>query len=176
MQEQEVSMNSLAVRYGLILGLISSVMAVGQYATGLFLNQMASWIILPISLAITVGLVYMLFKTYKEGNEGFMTLGKGFGGGMVMMIVWSILGNIVTYVYMTVVDDTITSQLIEMQREQMLQNPQLTEAQVDQAMEMTSAFMTPTFMVGSAFVMALIGGAVISLIMAAIMKRTPEYY
>lgn len=171
-----VSIQPYAVRNGLILGVISVAITIGLYISDEFLNPSMSWVTWGVSLAITIFFMVQTFNAFKASNEGYMSLGEGFKGGFIMMLVSSLISTAVNYVYMTIVDPTVLSRSMEQQRETMLQNPNMTEEQVDQAMSMASSFTTPEITAVIGIIGALFIGAIISLIMAAILKKDYETY
>lgn len=174
--QEKVSMQPFAVRNGLFLGLVSSVFTLVTYITGLYLNPSASWISFPVSLALTIFFMVQAFNAFKKENGGYMSLGEGFKGGFILTLISTFISGVVNYIYMAIVDPSIITSIVAAQRETMMQNPELTEEQIDQAMSITSGFMTPEFIAISAIVMGIIGGAIISLIVAAVAKKDYETY
>jgi hypothetical protein len=165
----------VGLKYGLIMGLISAVTAAINYATKLFLNQGASLGFSLLSIVITIVIFVLAFREFKSQNEGFMKLGQGFMTGFWATVISSLIGAAFIYVWLTVIDPTIMEQIKESSIAQM-EKQGLSDEQIEQGLAMTSFTLKPMFLVGSTLIGGIIFGSIISLIVAAIMKKEPPEF
>jgi hypothetical protein len=165
----------VGLKYGLIMGLISAVTAAINYSTKLFLNQGASLGLSVISLVITIVIFVLACREFKSQNGGFMKLGQGFMTGFWATVISSLIGAAFIYVWLTVVDPTIMDQIKENTAAQFAQQG-LSDEQIEQAMSFSSMTLKPGFMAGSVVLAGIIFGAILALIVAAIMKKEPPEF
>ncbi|MEM8898803.1 MAG: DUF4199 domain-containing protein [Bacteroidota bacterium] len=167
----ETNVKSVGLKYGVLLGAAFVGTFFITYLLDLVGNQALGW--LPFVLVIVF--VFLALKAFKEGNEGFMSFGQGFKGGMLTTAVGAIINAIVSYIFLKFAGGDYFDKVIEVSRERMEENPGMTEEQVEQAMEFTTRFMTPEISAISGIVMIALMGLVVSLIISAILKKdVPE--
>lgn len=165
--ENQVTIKSVGVKWGIILALISIVLSLivnifEMYSNGTII-QVASMILLVAALA-------MSYAEFKSGNEGFMSLGQGFGLGMMIIAISGVISNVFSYIYMTLIDPGMIESIKEIQITEM-ENQGLSDEQIDMALEYSEFFMTPHMIVLMALIFTLFFGAIISVIVAAIMQK-----
>ncbi|WP_020531540.1 DUF4199 domain-containing protein [Flexithrix dorotheae] len=167
--EETVSSRSIAIKYGLILGVTLIIYSFFMQFAGLVGNQLAGNLSFLFHIIATI----LTFREYKSENNGFMSFGKGFGMGMFMLFVAAVLSNLFSYVYLNFIDDSMIQMVREITHEQMVtQNPNMTDEQVAQAMGFTNKFMlNSTMLPVMGFIMTMIFGLIISLIVSLIMKK-----
>jgi hypothetical protein len=166
------SKNAIALRYGLICGIITVVYSLILNITELALtNQILGW----ISFLIMIAAMVMAMREFKRQNQGFMSYGQGLSIGTIVVLVSSILGGIFTYLYVTIIDTGYIQKMRNLQVTE-LEKKGMTDDQIDQAMLITDKMMTPTVIPLMAIVGGLIFGFLLSLIIAAIVKHNrPEF-
>jgi len=170
--ETQPSLISVALKYGLLTGLISIIYTLFSYLTetfgSIFLN-------LFIALAITIIGLVLAMREFRKKNGGFMTYGQGLGIGMIVAVTASILSGIFIFLYTSYVDPTITEKIVDSVMDQMGAFG-LDDSQLDEARDKMLADTTPFKQLTSALTNGLFGGLILSLIIAAIMKRNrPEF-
>ncbi|WP_181309063.1 DUF4199 domain-containing protein [Rufibacter sp. XAAS-G3-1] len=171
MNEQTVTPGSVGVRYGIMTGFASIIFSLVLYLTGLHTNKMVSYLgmIIPI-----VGIV-MAYNYFKKENNGFMSYGQGLGTGTILSAVSGVLSGIFTYIYLKFVDANIIQQIRNASIEEM-ESKGMSDEQIEQATSMTEKFTSPEMMLVMGFIGAIILGFILSLVIAAIMKRNrPEF-
>ncbi|KAA3435910.1 DUF4199 domain-containing protein [Rufibacter hautae] len=171
MQEPTVTPASVGIRYGIMTGFASIIFSLVLYLTGLHLNKGVTYLgtIIPI-----VGII-LAYRYYKKENGGFMSYGQGLGTGTILATVSGVLSGIFTYIYLKFIDSNIIEQIRNASIEEM-ENKGMSDEQIEQATSMTEKFTTPEMMFLFGIVAAVILGFILSLIIAAIMKRSrPEF-
>ncbi|QKG51585.1 DUF4199 domain-containing protein [Hymenobacter sp. BRD67] len=166
------STSSVALRYGLLTGLVSIIYLFVTFATGQESNQPVSW----LSLVIPITGVYLAHKAFKQLNGGFMSYGQGVGIGVLLSVVSGALTSVFNYVYRTIIDPDITTRTVEAARAKMEAAGTMSDAQIDQAMAMASKFSSGPIMLIIGLVVSVLFGLLISLVIAAITKNPkPEF-
>ncbi len=167
----------VALRYGLIGGLILvAISLVGQvagladptqpYSAGSIINSILTY-------GTIIAILVLAVKFHRDSNQnGFITFGQAFGLGVLAALVMGVISAIYSYVFFAFIDPGFLDQVVEMQKEQMLESG-MSESEVDQAFNMMSAMFTPGAFAIIAVVGSLIFGAIVSLIVAAVMKKDP---
>lgn len=166
---ENTSTQSVAIKYGIILGLLCSILIAAIYIGRL--NQYVGL----LGILLTVVLCYLAIQEYKGENEGYMSLGKGVGLCVLMGLIGGVITGIFDFVYTSFVDPGILDALIDEQMDKMAENPGMTDEAIEQAREMAKRFSTPTIRLVTNLINGLIGGAFWGLITSAILKKDPPY-
>lgn len=162
---------AVGVRFGLIAALISIVYFLILNVSGIDMTQgFWNW----VGYAITLALVVLAQKQFKDKGDGYMSYGQGVGIAFWMGLISAVISSIFTYMYIKFVDTGFLELVKERQIEAM-QEKGMTDQQIDQGMQMASLFLTPEAML---FYM-LVGGIVVTLIIGLIVtiftqKKNPE--
>ena len=171
MNEQNVTVSNTAMRYGIIVGLIS---VIYSFVLAMLDETMNRGLGAVAYLFLIVGMV-MAFKYFKNHNHGYMSYGQGLGLGTLMSLIVGLLSSIFMYIYIKFVDPEMMNRAMEMQRVQMEERG-MDDAQIDQAMEMAGKFSSPELMIVFGTLGFVVIGFIIALIVAAIMKNArPEF-
>lgn len=164
--EEKPSTARLALKWGLISGVIFMIWTTVINVAGLFTNQSIQWVSLVISIVITI----MALREYRTLNSGFMSIGEGVGLGTLMSVISGLVSITYNLVYTNFIDPTIRQQMLDNAREQ-LENRGMADAQIENAMEITEKIQSPGLQFGIGIVFAAIFGALISLVVAAFLRR-----
>jgi hypothetical protein len=169
--ENQTTTTRTALKWGVIIGIINILYSTGIMVSGQIGNQTLGYI---TYLIIGVGL-YLAMSDFKKENQGFMTYGQGLGLGVMKSVIVGIISGFFSFAYIKFIDPTISDQLMKKAIEEM-EKKGTPDEQIEQAMEITKMFMTP----GALFVIAVFGtlfiGLIISLIMAAILKKEKSVF
>ncbi|QNL21114.1 DUF4199 domain-containing protein [Hyphobacterium sp. CCMP332] len=165
--ENELTIKSQGMKWGLILGLMSTIVGLVVNLFDLYAND---GIIQLVSLALVLGALIFAFQEYKAANEGFMEFGEGFGMGMLILAISGVFSGILSYIYMKFIDTGIVERIKDIQLTEM-ESQGLSDEQIDMAMSMSEWVMNPEMMTVIGFVVNIFLGAIIALIVAAIMKN-----
>ena len=167
----QVTTRSVGVRFGLIAALIGIVYFLILNVAGIDMTQgVWNW----VGYGITLALVILAQKQFKDKGDGYMSYGQGIGVAFWMGLVSAVISSIFTYVYIKFID-TGFLQLVKDRQIEAMQKQGMSDEQIDQGMKMASMFMTPEAM----FFYMLIGGLLVTIIIALIVtiftqKRNPE--
>ncbi|WP_421826427.1 DUF4199 domain-containing protein [Larkinella sp.] len=164
--EEKPSTARLALKWGLISGVIFMVYTTAVNVTGQFANTVLPW----LSLVISVTMIVMAMREFRTLNGGFMSYGEGVSIGTLVSVISGLISVTYNLIYTSFIDPTIRQQILDNAREQM-ENRGMPDEQIEQAMEFTEKLQGPglQFLIG--ILVAAIFGALISLIAAAFIRR-----
>jgi Protein of unknown function (DUF4199) len=159
----DLSTRSVGIKYGAFSGLAGIVMFLITVVTSPAPMQggWSSW----VSMAISVTLLVLAHKNFKDSGDGFMSYGQGIGIGFWFTLVGSVLSVIVMYLYLNVIDPSAMDSVYEQQALKMEEQGQSEEA-IEVAMEWTKKLFWPIAIVGSLFV-----GMIIALIVTIFTQK-----
>ncbi|MDQ2656270.1 MAG: DUF4199 domain-containing protein [Bacteroidota bacterium] len=167
----QVTTRSVGVRFGLIAALIGIVYFLVLNVAGIDMTRgIWNW----VGYAITLTLVILAQKQFKEKGDGYMSYGQGIGVAFWMGLVSAVISSIFTYIYIKFID-TGFLQLVKDRQIEEMQLKGMSDEQIDQGMKMAAMFMTPEAML----IYMLLGGLIITVIIALIVtiftqKKNPE--
>lgn len=171
MTENQSSVSSVALKYGLIGALISVVFTAVLLIAGV---EVSGWIG-SLGYLILIGAMVLAMKEYKKSNYGYMSYGQGLGIGTLVSLFFGVLGGVFMYIYTSFIDPNYTSTVMDKQRIE-LEEKGMSDEQIDQAIAMGESFSSPVMMIVWSIVGYLFIGFILSLIIAAIMKHArPEF-
>ncbi|GAB3340950.1 hypothetical protein GCM10027299_54790 [Larkinella ripae] len=164
--EEKPSTARLALKWGLISGVIFMVYTTAINVTGQFTNTTLPW----LSLVISIVIVVMAMREYRALNGDYMSYGEGVGLGTLLSVVSAMVSFTYNFIYTTFIDPTIRQQTLDKVREQMEERG-MPDDQIEQAMEMTEKFQSPGLQFLFGILAAAFFGLIISLIVAAFLRR-----
>lgn len=166
-----VTPSAVAIRYGLIIGLISIIISFGLSTAGLDQTP-AKWL---TTVVLLVG-IWLAHSNFKQQNAGFMTYGQGLTIGTVLSAVVAVLSVVYTYVYVTFLNPDFAKPILDKARADMEARGNMSDAQIEQAMNWTAKFVDGPMMLTFIVVFVILTGFVASLVIAAITKNPrPEF-
>lgn len=161
---------SVALRYGLLTGLVSIIFSAIQFLTHTDQSPLR-W----LGLLISLGGIWMAHNEFKKRGDGYMSYGQGLGIGTLLSLIAGLMSAVFFYLWVSAIDPTFVDHIIEIQRQQM-EAKGMEESQIDNAMEMSKPFMKPGVMSLFVILFSVFFGFVISLIVSAFTKHTrPEF-
>ncbi|HEY0743563.1 MAG TPA: DUF4199 domain-containing protein [Chryseosolibacter sp.] len=162
-----VTTRSAGVRYGLIAAVIGIVYFLALTSAGIDMQEGAwRW----VGYVITIVLVVLAHKYFKDNNGSFMSYGQGVGIAFWLALVSSAINSVFTYIYIKFVDTAFMDSAKQKQIEQM-QERGMSDEQIDQAMQISAMFMTPEAIFGFALVFGIIGTVIIGLIISIFTQK-----
>ena len=175
METQKASVKKIALNYGILLALLSIVLAVFSYVTDNHIDR--PWWLSVISTLVMIAVIVYGLKAFKKDNGGFLSVGEAIKVGLAISLISGIIYAIYSYIFVTVIEPDFVNQMLVFAEEQMIEdNPEMTEAQLNMAMDMTEKFMSPMMMTAFAIIGSLFFGFIISLISGMILKqKRPEH-
>lgn len=165
-ENEKITVKEVAIKWGLILGIISIVLFLAIYFGGMMGDSWPSW----ISALISAGIIFMAHKEFKDQGDGYMSYGKGLGLGTLVSLISGVISSIFAYVYMKFINVDYVTELVDITRFKMEDEGQ-SEDQIDIAMGFVEKMMTPEIMFGMGLIAAVFFGFIISLIVSAITKN-----
>lgn len=180
--EPKNSLFSTALKTGLILGVVSIVVFILMYVADIKpVGIMMPIIIMLVSLAISITILVMYLKKYRLTTGGFITFKDAFLFCFIAFTVSVIISQFFSYLFIMLIDPEYYKNIMEAQKTWMesylagkMPEEKITEQleKIDeQAAKMGSLSQMLKNSLGSVVV-----GAIISLIVGAIMKKKPEMF
>lgn len=158
------------VKYGLMVAGTGILISLILFVAGLDKSDAGQYLQWINIIFLILGMVWTI-KAYRDNEgKGFITFGQAFKVAFVVALISSVIISIYTYFYMTSINPSIREYMVEKQAEKM-QEQGLSQEQIDQAMSMSEKFMSPGIMIAFVIVGGAFYGAIIALIIAAIMKK-----
>lgn len=169
---EKVSTARIALKWGLIYGLLSIVVTTIIYTFNL-MSQ--SWISTVVSILLSFGVLYLAFREFRDLNGGFMRFGQGLGLGMLLFVTGGVLAAGFDTLYKKVIDPGVVDKILEiteMQYEKSGFSPEVIEQSMEAAKPFIAGPLAPVIVIFS----YALTGFICSLIMAAIMKKNPPVF
>ncbi len=153
--------------YGAIIGGTITFYQVLLYVFGMTNNKTLE----NVTLFLFVLGVYITVKRFRDGeSEGVISFKKAFTTGFLTCLVIGIIGAVYTYFQVKYLSPNLLEEIIELSQERLL-NRRASDSHV----ELQSAFMdkmiTPAFVAFASVFSSLFWGSVMSLLVAALLKR-----
>lgn len=158
--------------YALTLTITGAVLNLLLYFTGyqtekLAVGQHLQW----LGFVITIAILHLGIKAVREESPGkYMSYGKGVGTGVLISLYSGLMSSVYTFIHFKFVNTEFVDYNMELIRAKWEQAG-LGAAQMEKAEGITRMFMGPVSMAIMTPIMAVIFGLIISLILAAILKR-----
>jgi hypothetical protein len=165
-----VTTRSVGIRYGIINGLIQVVYFLILTTAGLAVSSgFAPWVGFLISIVV----LFLAHKYYKENGDGYMSYGQGIGIGFWTGLVSATISAIFTYIYAKIDTGYIASI-----REKAIQDMEAqgqSQQQIDTAMKFVEMFTSAEAILVMGLVFGVIGMIIVALILTIFtQKPQPE--
>lgn len=126
-----------------------------------------------VATVIFIVLLVVGMKKYRSLNGGYMTFGTGAVIGIMTAVIQTILNAGLNALYLGLVDRTILPALKDKTLQQIQSAPGMNQQALDMMTKFYDVLFTPAGMFIIGCITGIIGGIVIALIVAAIMKKSP---
>lgn len=161
-----------ALIYGAILGFVSVFISLVFYFIGMATENWTNWVSFLISLVLLVYLMIQYRNTYLGGYASF---GQIFVMAFVSAgIIATIIGVIYQYLLLTVIDPGMVDQIRIAAEDQIMSNSRIPESMYDDIMERMDKRMNVPYMIRMTVILGVIFNAIISLIVAAFIKKDQD--
>jgi hypothetical protein len=164
---EKVSTARIALKWGLIYGIVSIIVNTVLLNTELWKNFIIGILIMFINIFLVL---YLAMKDFKELNNGLLSFKEGLGLGTLTMFTGGLLSVAYDNFYRKFIDPTLLEQTIEMVTEK-YESMGLPEDKIEEAVTK----MQESANSGLNFLWGVLGlvfvGFICSLIMAAILKK-----
>lgn len=165
---------STALMYGLYVTAANIVLTLIMHFAGLWKPE-TMWIGYIAFIFLIVGIVMAIKDRRDNENGGDIRFGQGFSTGFTVVIVSAIIGALFFYVYAEMINPEMMEKIREgMEQGLAAQESTMSAEQFEATREMTLMFAKPAIMAAWQLLGNLLIGAVLSAIIAAILKRTPQ--
>lgn len=172
-----ISFTETAIRYGLIGGLITIIYALLGIVTG-FTNP-SSGIAISIIAGIISFVIFIVVIVKGVGQHrdkelgGLISFGRAFLVGLVIALIMALLGKVFNYIYFNYIDPEYLANAVEGIRE-MYENMGMDESMIDASMEAAEEGLNQqkTLLGGLPMIAGM--SAIVSAIIALIMKKSPS--
>ncbi|MDI1250516.1 MAG: DUF4199 domain-containing protein [Lacunisphaera sp.] len=160
--------------YALTLTMCGAVLNLLLYFTGFQTEKLATGQHLQwIGFIIMIAVLWLGIKAVREENEGrYLSYGKGVGAGVLISLYSGLMSSIYSYIHFKFVNPEFADYQIALIRPKW-EAAGLGDAQMEQAEKMTRMMMGPGAQAIMTPIMVVLFGLIISLIVAAILKRNP---
>ena len=161
-----VTTRSVGVKYGLISALLSVVYFLVLAVSGLnaFDNKWG-W----IGMVISVVIVVLAHKNFKDSGNGYMSYGQGVGIAFWIALVSVVINFALTYAYIAFIDPSAMDMFYDQQTQQMAERG-MQDEQIDMAISWTKTLFWPMYLFFGLFFGVLIG-VIVSIFTQ---KKNPE--
>ncbi|GAB3642217.1 DUF4199 domain-containing protein [Spirosoma arcticum] len=162
----QVSTARVALKWGIILGVALIIYSLILFLTDSVGNSKLGL----ISFALSIGGLVLAMRDYRTLNGGYMSYGEGLSVGTLTSGVSGLLSSLFSVFYTTVIDTGVMERMIDRTRDQ-LEESGLSDEQIDQQITFVEMFQSPGLTFAFGVIGAVIFGLLLSLIIAAIMRR-----
>ena len=137
---------SVGFKYGLMMMAASILMFVLRAVTsGNPFDRSVTWTVVTIAISVTI--IVLAHREFKNNGDGFMTYGQGFAIGFWMSLVSVVAYGLFVILYANVIDTNLMDNFYQMQREQMEAGGNMNDSQIDTAIGITRKLFWPLFFI-----------------------------
>ncbi len=157
--------------YGLITAAISIVFAVFAYILDIPQQSPIMYFSFVILLA---GMIYGTVQYRNKYSGGYISFGKAFISGFLIVIIAAVISSIYSYIFLTFIDPSYLDKIVEQameKAEKSMMDKGLTDEQMEPGLAMTRKFLSPGIMSFFVVIYSALIGAIFALISAAIIKK-----
>lgn len=168
--EENASVKSVAIKYGLILGIISIAFFLIGVVTGNPNATLYRW----LGVIITVALVVLAHREYKQKGDGFMSYGQGLGTGTLLAFISYSISSLFMYTYIKFIDKDYSERIRQIQIQQ-FEEQRMSDEEIELGLKLVEMFSDPEVILLVGIIGGVFFGFIISLIVTAFTKNTnPE--
>ncbi|MGQ8335208.1 DUF4199 domain-containing protein [Sunxiuqinia sp. A32] len=179
MEQKSTSMLKPAMNAGIILAIVSILFSVIVWITKLIENMgiFGSFVIMLVSLVITVVLLIVFTKRYRDINlGGQITFKDAFLFGLFIVVLSTVITSLYNYIFHNFIDPGYQERVMTSMQDkvyQMMSSKGVPEAQIEETLNQMAAQEKPTplQLLRQSVIFGLIGGSIMSLISSAIIKK-----
>ena len=164
--EENVSTARIALKYGVLASVVIMVYTTIINLTGQSQNK----ILTTLSFIFLIGGILIAMRAFREENKGFISYGEGLGIGSLVSAIMGLLGSAFTMFYNKFIDPTIMTQAFDKVREDM-EAKGMDDSQIESTMQFSQMFSSPGIMFLIGVVGYLFMGFLISLVVAAAVRK-----
>ena len=130
--ENKVSAWKGNLNAGIILGLIGIIWTLVLWFLDQSMNRSLGWIFFVV---LIIGLFFGI-KSYRDKyRNGFITYGQSLGAGVIIMLYYSLISAVFTYILYKFIDPNLVDKMLALTEEQLVERG-LAEGMIEQSMQM----------------------------------------
>jgi Protein of unknown function (DUF4199) len=164
--ESAPSVRAVGIKFGLISAGVSVFFFLVLVLTGMnaFDNKWG-WVNVPISIVLIV----LAHKQFKDDGDGFMSYGQGVGIGFWIALISVAIAGAFTFVYMHLIDASVMDQVKDMQRIK-FEEQGMSDSQIETALVWVGKIFWPAY-----FFFGIFFGVLIAVIVSIFtQKKNPQ--
>lgn len=162
----------IALINGIYLGIILIVVSLIFYLLDMSRERWIQW----INYAVMLVFAFVFIKQYRDKyNDGFLSYGKAFGHGFLVILFAAIVSAIYTVVFFSFIAPGELAIILE-ETEQNMYNQGMSDQEIEMAMGWTKMMMKPWVMSIFVIVFSALAGLIISAILAIFLKKEPKEF
>jgi len=166
--EVQTKLSSQSPLYGVIYGLLSSVVLYVSYQIGYTTGGISTF----LGFILATVCVLLSVNLYKNSNSGRLSIANALLIGLMIGLIGGVIYAIYVYVHYDMIDTTTIPEQLKLAEEQIKQqNQQMTEEQLEQAMGISALISSPASLAILKFVGALFETFISALIIGLIKKN-----
>ncbi len=163
---------SNGIQYGLYAGIGSVLLSLLFYALDVSRESYIQW----LSYVILIAAIVLATINYRDKiNGGLISYGDAFLTGLFVALTSAVITVIYSYIFIKYIDPNFTKEMLDAV-EQKLADKGLSDEMIDQQVAMAGKFMKPGLMMITGFITIAVMGVILSLITAAILKKTDDSF
>ncbi len=173
MEDQKSSPKQIMVNYGLLLGFISILMSVANYAVGNIYEP--HWLMTVLGIVAPIVVIVLGLKKVKELNGGYLKLGEALKTGIGISLISAILFLVYFLIFTNFIETEFYVRSLEVKEQAIIDMyPNMSDEQLEAAIGMQEKLSGPVFTSAIILIISLFFGLIVSLIGGLIMKKTSE--
>lgn len=173
--EETPSTMDPAKKWGVIYGLAGLILSltIAMFDLGTKGIAVQGFVFL-ITIGLASAMYFMAGKEFKNSNNGYITLGQGFGIAFVVGLIGGAIRAVGFYLYIKFIDSGYMERILEAQTE-MQERFGGSPIDPDELPDFVKFFQSPEFLGISTFINVMIGALILGLIVAAIIQKKEDY-
>ena len=171
MENLPLKTNTYALRYGLILSLISVAFGIIIYV--LDMHYQGDQKIGIVSLVISAVVIMLGLLAFKKDNGGYIQLSEALRTGIGIALISGLISVFYQFLLVTIIDPNTIEKMVNFQMEKIkIQQPEITPKIYDMIESSQKKFITPWVMVTVGIVVSLFFGFIISFTGGLIIRKS----
>lgn len=175
--QQKDSYTVIALKWGVVNGLVSFVYSVITKYSGLVDNfeESIGWLSSIFGLVLTVSVLVFGLREFRKQNDDVLMYSTGLGIATLIGAINGLISGAFNYVYLAFIDDSSTVKQLEKVREKW-EEQGMTQSQIESAEKITSVFMGPGVQFITLVFFSVLFSFILGLIVSGIMKREKSIF
>ncbi len=175
--ENQTTTTRIALKWGLIAGIISIILSVATQLLGVKNSENISigFFLSLIAFAFTCLIQVLAMNDYKSQNNGYMSYSEGLGIGLLSGTIWGVVSGGFNIIYVKYIDNSDMVKQANVMRQRM-EEQGATDAQMELNEKMIAYLTDPSFLFIINVIVGFIGGLIVSLVISAILKKEKSIF